>query len=70
MAKKHYFTIAGDLFGFTGPEAKKALKGVIQGFRGDGINVEKKVAPVIDLDTITPEEATKAYMAIELNKEE
>lgn len=66
MAKGHYFTIGGDLFKFTGSEAKKVLKAVIQGSRGEGIAPEKMVAPVIDLDKISPEDATKAYMNIEL----
>lgn len=64
MSKGILFTAGGKLFKATTPEAKATLKSVIKG-EPVVFTDAKEIGPVINLDTLTADEARKAYMALE-----
>lgn len=64
MAKGILFTVEGRLYKSTTTEAKATLKLVIQG-KPVAFTDAKEIGPVINLDTLTADEARKAFMALE-----
>lgn len=70
--KGHFFSYEGKIYKTTTAEAKKILKAVIQ--REPDTPLGKvpqdsdEVAPVIDLNILTAEEARDAYLEIEMGK--
>ena len=59
------FTQGGRLFKATTPEAKTILKSVIKGEKVE-LSDAKEIGPVIDLDALTVETATAAFLKIEV----
>ncbi len=68
MSKGIFFTTGGKVFKVTSTDAKKALKAVIKG-DVPTLDPTDEIAPVIDLEKIDVETATKLYMKIELGGE-
>lgn len=67
MSKGIHFVVDGKVYRTTTPEAKKILKSVIKGEPAI-LREEDEVAPVIALDGLSKEDATAAFLKIEVGE--